>query len=151
MGKGIGKEESGSDFNSCGADAHGHRRAVLGYGGAGPLGGHLAAGSGRARHCLLGLMALAFVSFGAVLGVRELWVGPLGFPPWADGLLLVLLGASITFQILCFALLRSLVRPEEGSALGAGSAKSARAGHLRVADQGYLYPTVVIALSPTSS
>jgi hypothetical protein len=96
-------------------------------------------------------MALAFVSFGAVLGVRELWVGSLGFPPCADGLLLVLFGASITFQILCFALLRSLVRPEEGSALGAGSAKSARAGHLRVADHGYLYPRVVIALSPTSS
>jgi predicted MFS family arabinose efflux permease len=133
---------------------------------------------------LRGLMALAFVSFGAVLGVRGLWGGPwlmdikemsrieaghvllactvtlvagpavagwlvsrfghlrrmllgghlaaagfilllvlggpLGFPPWADGLLLVLFGASITFQILCFALLRSLVRPEEaGRALSA--------------------------------
>ena len=133
---------------------------------------------------LRGLMALAFVSFGAVLGVRGLWGGPwlmdikamsrieaghvllactimlvigpavagwlvgrfghlrrllvgghlaaaafvallvlggpLGFPAWADGLLLVLFGASITFQILCFALLRSLVRPEEaGRALSA--------------------------------
>lgn len=72
-------------------------------------------------------MALAFVSFGAVLGVRELWVGSLGFPPWADGLLLVLLGASITFQILCFALLRSLVRPEErGCALSAQDPLSQR-------------------------
>jgi predicted MFS family arabinose efflux permease len=133
---------------------------------------------------LRGLMALAFVSFGAVLGVRGLWGGPwlmdikgmgrieaghvllactvtlvagpavagwlvsrfghlrrllvgghlaaagfilllvlggpFGFPPWLDGLLLVLFGASITFQILCFALLRSLVRPEEaGRALSA--------------------------------
>ncbi len=133
---------------------------------------------------LRGLMALAFVSFGAVLGVRGLWGGPwlmdikgmgrieaghvlllctftlvagpavagwlvsrfghlrqmllgghlaaagfivalvlggpLGFPPWADALLLLLFGASITFQILCFALLRSLVRPEEaGRALSA--------------------------------
>lgn len=133
---------------------------------------------------LRGLMALAFVSFGAVLGVRGLWGGPwlmdikgmgrieaghvllactvtlvagpalagwlvsrfghlrqvllgghlaaagfilllvlggpLAFPPWADGLLLVLFGASITSQILCFALLRSLVRPEEaGRALSA--------------------------------
>ena len=133
---------------------------------------------------LRGLMALAFVSFGAVLGVRGLWGGPwlmdmkgmsrieaghvllactimlvigpalvgwlvsrfghlrrmlvaghlaaagfvillvlggpLGFPPWLDGLLLVLFGGSITFQILCFALLRSLVRPEEaGRALSA--------------------------------
>jgi len=133
---------------------------------------------------LRGLMALAFVSFGAVLGVRGLWGGPwlmdikgmgrieaghlllactitlvagpalagwvvsrfghlrllllgghlaaalfvvllvlggsLEFPAWADGLLLVLFGASITFQILCFALLRSLVRPEEaGRALSA--------------------------------
>jgi len=133
---------------------------------------------------LRGLMALAFVSFGAVLGVRGLWGGPwlmdvkgmgrieaghlllactfalvagpalagwvvsrfgqlrwllvgghlaaalfilllvlggpLGIPAWADGLILVLFGFSITFQILCFALLRSLVRPEEaGRALSA--------------------------------
>lgn len=133
---------------------------------------------------LRGLMALAFVSFGAVLGVRGLWGGPwlmemkgmgrieaghllllctvmlvagpafagwlvgrlghlrrlllgghlaaagcvvalvlggpLGFPAWMDGLLLVGFGATISFQILCFALLRSLVRPEEaGRALSA--------------------------------
>ncbi len=133
---------------------------------------------------LRGLMALAFVSFGAVLGVRGLWGGPwlmdikamgrieaghllllctltlvagpafagwlvgrlghlrllllgghlaaagcivalvlggpLGFPAWVDGLLLVGFGATISFQILCFALLRSLVRPEEaGRALSA--------------------------------
>jgi MFS family permease len=133
---------------------------------------------------LRGLMALAFVSFGAVLGVRGLWGGPwlmdmkgmgrvaagnlllgvtfalvigpafagwvvsrvghlrllligghllaaalivllvaggpLGFPAWADGLILTGFGLAIAFQILCFALLRSLVKPEEaGRALSA--------------------------------
>lgn len=133
---------------------------------------------------LRGLMALAFCSFGAVLGVRGLWGGPwlmevkgmgrvpagnlllgvtfalvvgpafagwvvsrvghlrwllvgghllaaglivalvaggpLGFPAWADGLILTGFGLAIAFQILCFALLRSLVRPEEaGRALSA--------------------------------
>jgi len=133
---------------------------------------------------LRGLMALAFVSFAAVLGVRGLWGGPwlmdvkemaripaghvllgctfalvagpalagwvvsrfghlrelligghlaaaalilvfvmggpLAFPPWADALILTLFGLAISFQILCFALLRSLVRPEEaGRALSA--------------------------------
>jgi predicted MFS family arabinose efflux permease len=133
---------------------------------------------------LRGLMALAFVSFGAVLGVRGLWGGPwlmeakgmgrvaagnlllgvtfalvvgpafagwvvsrfghlrklligghllaaalivalvaggpLRFPAWADGLILAAFGLSIAFQILCFALLRSLVQPEEaGRALSA--------------------------------
>lgn len=133
---------------------------------------------------LRGLMALAFVSFGAVLGVRGLWGGPwlmdvkemtripagnvllactfalvvgpalagfivsrigrlrvflvgghlaaagcillflaggpLAFPPWMDAVILTLFGLSISFQILCFALLRSLVRPEEaGRALSA--------------------------------
>lgn len=133
---------------------------------------------------LRGLMALAFVSFGAVLGVRGLWGGPwlmevkemarvpagnvllactfalvagpalagfvvsrigrlrvlllgghlaaagfillflaggpLGFAPWMDAVILTLFGLSISFQILCFALLRSLVRPEEaGRALSA--------------------------------
>ncbi len=133
---------------------------------------------------LRGLMALAFVSFAAVLGVRGLWGGPwlmdvkemaripaghvllgctfalvagpalagwlvsrfghlrqllvgghlaaaalilvfvlggpLAFPPWADAVLLTLFGLAISFQILCFALLRSLVRPEEaGRALSA--------------------------------
>jgi len=62
-------------------------------------GGHLAAAG-----CIVAL----------VLG------GPLGFPAWVDGLLLVGFGATISFQILCFALLRSLVRPEEaGRALSA--------------------------------
>ena len=133
---------------------------------------------------LRGLMALAFVSFGAVLGVRGLWGGPwlmevkgmgrvpagnlllgvtlalvvgpafagwvvsrvghlrllligghllaaalivllvaggpLAFPAWVDGLILTGFGLAIAFQILCFALLRSLVRPEEaGRALSA--------------------------------
>jgi predicted MFS family arabinose efflux permease len=133
---------------------------------------------------LRGLMALAFCSFGAVLGVRGLWGGPwlmdikgmgrvaagnlllgvtfalvvgpafagwvvsrvghlrlllvgghllaaalivllvaggpLAFPAWADGLILTGFGLAIAFQILCFALLRSLVRPEEaGRALSA--------------------------------
>ncbi len=133
---------------------------------------------------LRGLMALAFVSFAAVLGVRGLWGGPwlmevremaripaghvllgctfalvagpalagwvvsrfghlrqllvgghlaaaalilafvlggpLAFPPWADALILTGFGLAISFQILCFALLRSLVRPEEaGRALSA--------------------------------
>jgi predicted MFS family arabinose efflux permease len=137
-----------------------------------------------ARPELRGLMALAFVSFGAVLGVRGLWGGPwlmdakgmarvpaghllllctvalvagpalagfalsrlgrlrpllvgghavaalvilllvlggpLGFPAWADAGLLGLFGVSISFQVMCFALLRSLVRPEEaGRALSA--------------------------------
>ncbi|MDB5415915.1 MAG: transporter [Rubritepida sp.] len=133
---------------------------------------------------LRGLMALAFCSFGAVLGVRGLWGGPwlmemkgmgripagnlllgctlalvagpalvgwlvgrfghlrrllvgghlmaaalivalvaggpLGFPAWLDGVILTAFGLSISFQILCFALLRNLVRPEEaGRALSA--------------------------------
>jgi predicted MFS family arabinose efflux permease len=46
--------------------------------------------------------------------------GPLAFPAWADGLILTGFGLAIAFQILCFALLRSLVRPEEaGRALSA--------------------------------
>ncbi|WP_424810581.1 MFS transporter [Roseococcus sp. YIM B11640] len=133
---------------------------------------------------LRGLMALAFCSFGAVLGVRGLWGGPwlmevkgmgrvaagnlllgvtfalvigpafagwvvsrvghlrlllvgghlvaaglivafvaggpLGFPAWLDGVILTAFGLSIAFQILCFALLRNLVKPEEaGRALSA--------------------------------
>ena len=133
---------------------------------------------------LRGLMALAFVSFGATLGVRGLWGGPwlmevkglgrieaghlllgctvalvagpvvagaaasrfgevkrllvaghaaaallvvalvaggpLGFAPFLDGLVLVGFGLAIAYQVLCFALLRSLVRPEEaGRALSA--------------------------------
>ncbi|MBS7810211.1 MFS transporter [Roseococcus pinisoli] len=133
---------------------------------------------------LRGLMAVAFVSFGAVLGVRGLWGGPwlmeakgmgrvaagnlllgvtfalvvgpafagwvvgrvghlrlllvgghllaaalivalviggpLAFPAWVDGLILTGFGLAIAFQILCFTLLRSLVRPEEaGRALSA--------------------------------
>ncbi|MBY0338736.1 MAG: MFS transporter [Acetobacteraceae bacterium] len=133
---------------------------------------------------LRGLMALAFVSFGAVLGVRGLWGGPwlmdvkemarvpaghvllagtvalvvgpaiagftlsrfghlraqlvgghlvaaalivllvlgapLGFAPWLDAVLLVGFALAITYQVVCFALLRGLVRPEE-----AGRAMSA--------------------------
>jgi MFS family permease len=133
---------------------------------------------------LRGLMILASVSFGAVLGVRGLWGGPwlmeakglgrieaghlllgctialvagpalsgwvvsrfgrvkrllvlghglaallvlalvaggpLDFPPWLDGVLLAGFGVAIAYQVLCFALLRSLVRPEEaGRALSA--------------------------------
>ena len=133
---------------------------------------------------LRGLMALAAVSFGAVLGVRGLWGGPwlmevkalprieaghlllgctlalvagpalagwvvsrfgrvkrllllghgaaallivalvaggtLGFAPWLDALILAGFGLAIAYQVLCFALLRSLVRPEEaGRALSA--------------------------------
>lgn len=129
---------------------------------------------------LRGLMALAFVSFGAVLGVRGLWGGPWlmevrGLPRieaghvllgltlalvagpvlagWAvsrlgrvrlllvlghllaalsilgllargpmamDAALLLLFGLGISFQVLCFSLLRGMVRPEEaGRALSA--------------------------------
>lgn len=137
-----------------------------------------------ARPELRGIMALAFVSFGAVLGVRGLWGGPwlmdekglprvlaghvllgctlalvagpalagwtvsrlgkprllaaaghlaaavaiallvaggpLGFPVWLDALLFALFGLVISYQVLCFALLRAAVRPEEaGRALSA--------------------------------
>ncbi len=129
---------------------------------------------------LRGLFALAFVSFGAVLGVRGLWGGPwlmeergldrllaghlllgctvalvlgpaiagwavarsgatrallvgghlaaaalilalfLRGPVWVDALLLAGFGLAIAFQVLCFSLLRGLVRPEEaGRALSA--------------------------------
>lgn len=129
---------------------------------------------------LRGLFFLAFVSFGAVLGLRGLWGGPwlmeergldriltghllLGLtvalvagpalagvvvsrvgrvrgllvgghvvaalclgglllrgPVWLDALLLAGFGLSIAFQVLSFALLRGLVRPEEsGRALSA--------------------------------
>lgn len=129
---------------------------------------------------LRGLFALAFVSFGAVLGVRGLWGGPwlmeargldrilaghlllgctvalvvgpalagwavartgavrglivaghlaaallvcalfLRGPAWLDALILAAFGLAISFQVLCFALLRGLVRPEEaGRALSA--------------------------------
>ncbi|MCW8085889.1 MFS transporter [Sabulicella glaciei] len=129
---------------------------------------------------LRGLMAMAFVSFGAVLGVRGLWGGPwlmevrglprieaghlllgctlalvagpaiagwvvsrfgqvkrlivlghavaallvLGLflrgPVWLDAALLVGFGLAISFQVLCFSLLRGLVRQEEaGRALSA--------------------------------
>ncbi|MFN3449939.1 MAG: MFS transporter, partial [Roseococcus sp.] len=133
---------------------------------------------------LRGLFAIAFVSFGAVLGVRGLWGGPwlmevkglsrieaghvlfaatmalvlgpalaglavarLGRLPWllagghvlaagfilallaggplgagpvADAALMLGFGLAISFQVLCFARLRALVRPEEaGRALSA--------------------------------
>lgn len=129
---------------------------------------------------LRGLFAIAFVSFGAVLGVRGLWGGPwlmeargldrvlaghlllgctaalvlgpalagwavartgavrglilaghlaaallicalfLRGPAWMDALILGGFGLAISFQVLCFALLRGLVRPEEaGRALSA--------------------------------
>ncbi|WP_328805729.1 MFS transporter [Sabulicella rubraurantiaca] len=129
---------------------------------------------------LRGLMAIAFVSFGAVLGVRGLWGGPwlmevrglerleaghlllgctlalvagpalagwvvshfghvrrlivlghgvaallvLGLflrgPVWLDAALLVGFGLAISFQVLCFSLLRGSVRQEEaGRALSA--------------------------------
>lgn len=133
---------------------------------------------------LLGLFAIAFVSFGAVLGVRGLWGGPwlmevkglsrievghvlfaataalvagpalagwavsrFGRLPWllagghllaalfilallaggpagtsaaTDAALMVGFGLAISFQVLCFARLRALVRPEEaGRALSA--------------------------------
>jgi len=136
-----------------------------------------------ARH-LRGIFAIAFVSFGAVLGVRGLWGGPwlmeakemaripaghvlllgttmlvmgpalagwaasragnlpallagghvlaalcilallaggpLGTPAWADAALMAVFGLAISFQVLCFALLRARVRPEEsGRALSA--------------------------------
>jgi hypothetical protein len=46
--------------------------------------------------------------------------GPLGFAPWWDALILAGFGLAIAYQVLCFALLRSLVRPEEaGRALSA--------------------------------
>jgi predicted MFS family arabinose efflux permease len=133
---------------------------------------------------LRGLFAIAFVSFGAVLGVRGLWGGPwlmevkglsrieaghvlfaatlalvlgpalaglavarlgrlpwllagghvlaagfilallaggpLGAGPMADAALMLGFGLAISFQVLCFARLRALVRPEEaGRALSA--------------------------------
>jgi predicted MFS family arabinose efflux permease len=133
---------------------------------------------------LLGLFAIAFVSFGAVLGVRGLWGGPwlmevkglsrieaghvllagtaalvagpalagwavsrFGRLPWlltgghgvaalfllallaggplgssaaVDAALMLGFGLAISFQVLCFARLRALVRPEEaGRALSA--------------------------------
>jgi len=133
---------------------------------------------------LRGIFALAFVSFGAVLGVRGLWGGPwlmdikgmaripaghvllagtvalvigpavagwaasrfgrlplllalghvlaalcilalllggpLAAPPWLDVLVMVGFGLAISFQVLCFAMLRARVLPEEtGRALSA--------------------------------
>ncbi|WP_191083107.1 MFS transporter [Roseococcus microcysteis] len=147
----------------------GDTRAVLGF-----------ASSAR----LMGILALAFVSFGAVLGLRGLWGGPwlmevkgmaripaghvlllgtfmlvlgpalagwvssrlgrlpallaaghllaalcilvllaggpLGTPAWADAGLMALFGLAISFQVLCFAMLRARVRAEEsGRALSA--------------------------------
>nr|WP_242534890.1 MFS transporter [Roseococcus suduntuyensis] len=147
----------------------GDTRAVLGF-----------ASSPR----LMGIFALAFVSFGAVLGLRGLWGGPwlmevkgmaripaghvlllgtfmlvlgpalagwvssrmgrlpallaaghllaalcilallaggpLGTPAWADAGLMALFGLAISFQVLCFAMLRARVRAEEsGRALSA--------------------------------
>ncbi len=133
---------------------------------------------------LRGIFALAFVSFGAVLGLRGLWGGPwlmevkgmarvpaghvlllgtvmlvlgpalagwaasrlgrlplllagghvlaalcilalllggpLASPAWLDALLMALFGLAIAFQVLCFAMLRARVLPEEtGRALSA--------------------------------
>lgn len=147
----------------------GDTRAVLGF-----------ASSAR----LMGIFALAFVSFGAVLGLRGLWGGPwlmevkgmaripaghvlllgtfmlvlgpalagwvssrmgrlpallagghllaalcilgllaggpLASPAWVDAGLMALFGLAISFQVLCFAMLRARVRPEEsGRALSA--------------------------------
>lgn len=147
----------------------GDTRAVLGF-----------ASSPR----LMGIFALAFVSFGAVLGLRGLWggpwlmevkgmaripaghvlllgtfmlvlgpalagwvssrlgrlpallaaghlvaalcilgllaCGPLGTPAWADAALMAFFGLAISFQVLCFAMLRARVRAEEsGRALSA--------------------------------
>ncbi|WP_206932253.1 MFS transporter [Roseococcus thiosulfatophilus] len=147
----------------------GDTRAVLGF-----------ASSPR----LMGIFALAFVSFGAVLGLRGLWGGPwlmevkgmaripaghvlllgtfmlvlgpalagwvssrlgrlpallagghlvaalcilgllaggpLGTPAWADAALMAFFGLAISFQVLCFAMLRARVRAEEsGRALSA--------------------------------
>lgn len=147
----------------------GDTRAVLGF-----------ASSAR----LMGIFALAFVSFGAVLGLRGLWGGPwlmevkgmaripaghvlllgtfmlvlgpalagwvssrlgrlpallaaghlgaalcilgllaggpLTTPAWVDAGLMALFGLAISFQVLCFAMLRARVRAEEsGRALSA--------------------------------
>ena len=46
--------------------------------------------------------------------------GPLRFPPWADAALLAGFGFCITLQVLCFALVRAAVPPEQaGRALSA--------------------------------
>lgn len=64
----------------------------------------LAAGNLGAALCILGLLA----------------GGPLGTPAWVDAGLMAVFGLAISFQVLCFAMLRARVRPEEsGRALSA--------------------------------